>query len=199
MHEECERVAAQVAPSFLINTVVDRRGRAVSIYAGHWRTAHRYGCADFTTARTLPIREKRQLVVASCGGWPKDINLIQAHKTLDAATLACAEGGTIVLAAECAEGLGSTDFLKWFRGDNAEALAQRLRGAFEVNGQTAWALLTKAERYRVLLVSKLPPPDVLRMGLEPAESVEAALGRVAATPGYIMPFGASYLPAESDK
>lgn len=200
VHEECERVAAQVAPSFLINTVVDARGRAVRLYAGHWRTAHRYGCAEFATERTLPVQEKRQVMVASCGGWPKDINLIQAHKTLDAAALACADGGTIVLVAECAEGLGRPDFLKWFTGENSEALAQRLQGeTYEVNGQTAWALLTKAERYRVLLISKLSPPDVLRMGLEPAESVETALGRLAAKPGYIMPHGASYLPLMSDK
>lgn len=197
VHEECERVAAMVAPSFLINAVVDARGRAVQIYAGHWRTAHRYGCAEFATEHTLPIAEKRQLVIASCGGWPKDINLIQAHKALDAAALACADGGTIVLVAECAEGLGRPDFLKWFAGENSAALAQRLREAYEVNGQTAWALLTKAERYRVILISGLPPDDVLRMGLQPATSLAEALGNERSTTGYIMPHGASYLPVLS--
>ncbi|MEJ7711585.1 MAG: nickel-dependent lactate racemase [Pyrinomonadaceae bacterium] len=194
VHEECERVAAQVAPSFLINTIADERGRAIRVYAGHWRTAHRYGCAELATERTLQIGEKRPLVIASCGGWPKDINLIQAHKTLDTAALACTDGGTIVLLAECADGLGRPDFLKWFTGEGSEALAQRLRDAYEVNGQTAWALLTKTERYRVLLVSKLLPQDVRLMGMEPVASLEEALSQTQATPGYILPHGASYLP-----
>lgn len=194
VHEECERAAAMVAPSFLVNAVVDANGRAVRVYAGHWRTAHRYGCAEFASEHTLPIKEKRPLVVASCGGWPKDINLIQAHKTLDAAALACADGGTIILIAECADGLGRDDFLKWFTGEDSAALSRRLRAEYEVNGQTAWALLTKTERYRVILISALPPDDVRRMNMQPASSLTEALNHAPAAPGYVMPHGASYLP-----
>ncbi|MCA1816339.1 MAG: nickel-dependent lactate racemase, partial [Acidobacteria bacterium] len=89
VHEECERVCAEVAPSFLVNTVVDEQGRAVRAYAGDWRVAHRRACAEFADAHTIPIEEKRALVVASCGGSPHDINMIQAHKALDMATYAC--------------------------------------------------------------------------------------------------------------
>src|ERR1051325_7145976 len=46
VHEECERIAAEVAPSFLINTVTDARGRVVRVYAGDWRAAHRHACAE---------------------------------------------------------------------------------------------------------------------------------------------------------
>ena len=47
VHEECERIAAQVAPSFIINTVVDEHGRAVRVYTGDWRAAHQKACADY--------------------------------------------------------------------------------------------------------------------------------------------------------
>ncbi|MDQ3806139.1 MAG: nickel-dependent lactate racemase, partial [Acidobacteriota bacterium] len=165
VHEECERVAAEVAPSFLVNTVVDERGRAVRLYAGDWRAAHRRACAEFADTHAVVIEEKRPLVVASCGGHPYDINLIQAHKALDMATYACAEGGSIVLVAECADGTGRPDFLKWFEARDSRELEARLRTAYEVNGQTAWSLLTKAERFRVRLVSALPEDEVRRMRL----------------------------------
>jgi nickel-dependent lactate racemase len=195
VHEECERIAAEAAPSFLVNAVTDARGRAVRLYAGDWRAAHRLACAEYADSHAVKIPEKRAVVVASAGGSPSDINLIQAHKALDMAAYACAEGGDIVLAAECADGLGRPDFLKWFDSADSRALEARLREAYEVNGQTAWALLTKAERFRVHLVSTLPDEDVRRMRMTPARSLEEALARIdREAPGYVLPRGAAYMP-----
>jgi nickel-dependent lactate racemase len=195
VHEECERVAAEVAPSFLLNTVVDERGRAVRLYAGDWRAAHRLACAEYAAAHTSQIAEQRPIVIVSCGGLPYDINLIQAHKALDMATYACTEGGAIILLAECQEGTGRADFLSWFAAANAQELAARLLDNYAVNGQTAWTLLTKAERFDVQLVSSLPDEDVRRMRLKPARTIDEALARVADdAPGYIMPLGARYMP-----
>jgi nickel-dependent lactate racemase len=195
VHLECERIAAEVAPSFLINTWTNERGEAVRLYAGDWRMAHRLGCAEYADAHTIEIAEKRPLVVASCGGWPHDINLIQAHKTLDMAAHACAEGGTIILVAECADGTGREDFLSWFDAENSRALAARLREAYAVNGQTAWALLSKAERFNVVLVSKLDAADVRRMRLTPARTIEDALAQAGGDArGYVMPYGARFMP-----
>jgi len=195
VNEECERVTELVDPSFSINTVVDERGRAVHVYAGHWRAAHRLGCAEYLQNHSFKIPEKRDLVIASCGGFPWDINLIQAHKTLDMAAQACNDGGTIVLLAECGDGLGRADFLKWFTETNSMALESRLQKAYEVNGQTAWSLLTKAERFRVYLISALADDDVRRMRMTPAKSVEAALSAAgSASQGFILPRGAALLP-----
>ncbi|MFN2511974.1 MAG: nickel-dependent lactate racemase [Pyrinomonadaceae bacterium] len=195
VHEECESIAEMVHPSFSINSVVDERGRAVRVLAGHWRKAHRAACQEYLAARSVSIENKRDVVVASCGGLPHDINLIQAHKALDMAAQACKEGGTILLIAECRDGFGRHDFLKWFNEKNSSTLAGRLRQAYEVNGQTAWALLTKAERYRVLLLSTLPDPDVKQMRMTPIHSVDGALTELDPTAqGYILPRGAAWLP-----
>ncbi len=195
VHEECERVAAEIAPSFLINTVVDERGRAVRVYAGDWRAAHRLACAEYVDNHTVQIAEKRSVVIAGCGGTPFDINLIQAHKALDMAAHACQEGGTIILAAECADGFGARDFLKWFDVKDSRELETRLGENYEVTGQTAWALLTKAERYRVHLVSQLAENDVRRMRLIPARTIEEAITQTEPDAiGYIMPRGAALMP-----
>ena len=102
VHEECEQVAAMIAPRFAVNSVVDDRGRAVRIHAGDWRAAHRQGCEGYRAKHSRRIASRRPVVVASCGGYPYDINLIQAHKSLEMALQACTIGGTIVLLADVA-------------------------------------------------------------------------------------------------
>jgi lactate racemase len=195
VHEECERVAALVAPAFGINTIVNEDHRAVKIFCGDWRLAHRAGCEYYLAHHSATIPAKRDVVIASCGGFPHDINLIQAHKALDMAALACNDGGTIILLAECSDGLGRPDFMKWFDAADSRALEARLVSGYEVNGQTAWALLTKAERYRVYLVSELPTHEVKRMRMIPAPSLRAALDHAGAGDGFILPRGAAVLPA----
>src|SRR5215211_5389922 len=197
VHEECERVASLVAPAFGINTIVNENKRAVKMFCGDWRLAHRAACEYYLDQNSVEIPAKRDIVIASCGGFPHDINLIQAHKALDMAALACDEGGTIILLAECSDGLGRPDFLKWFDARDSRALAARLVNGYEVNGQTAWALLTKAERFRVCLVSELPPDDVRKMRMVPVRTIEEALAQAGSGDGFIMPRGAAVLPLVS--
>jgi|ERR1043165_2553999 nickel-dependent lactate racemase len=194
VHEECERVASLVAPAFSVNTIVDEKKRALKVFCGDWRLAHRAACDYYLEQYSVAVPAKRDIVIASCGGFPHDINLIQAHKALDMAAFACKDGGTIILLAECSDGLGRPDFLKWFDENDSRALAARLVNGYEVNGQTAWALLTKAERYRVCLVSDLPTEDVLRMRMVPVRTIPEAFEQAGSSDGFIMPRGAAVLP-----
>lgn len=199
VHEECERVAALVEPAFGVYTVVDEAGHAVQVFGGDWRLAHSRACHQYLREHSISIESKRPLVIASCGGYPYDINLIQAHKALDMAAAACQDGGTIILLAQCRDGLGRSDFLNWFESANAAALEDRLRQAYEVNGQTAWALLSKAEKFRVILVSTLADDDVVRMRMTPADSLDSALAKLdSPAPGYILQRGAALLPIVSN-
>jgi nickel-dependent lactate racemase len=194
VHEECERVASMVAPAFIINTIVDEDKRATKIFCGEWKLAHRAACDYYLGQYSARIPSKRDIVIVSCGGFPHDINLIQAHKALDMAALACNDGGTIVLLAECSDGLGRPDFLKWFDETDSRALAARLVNGYEVNGQTAWALLSKAERHRVCVISELPPDEVKKARMSPVSTIAEALEQAGGRDGFIMPRGAAVLP-----
>lgn len=194
VHEECERVASMVAPAFSINTMVDEKKNALKVSCGDWRLAHRAACDYYLDQYSVALPARREIVIASCGGSPHDINLIQAHKALDMAAFACKDGGTIILVAECGDGLGRPDFLKWFEESDSRALAARLVNGYEVNGQTAWALLTKAERYRVCLLSELPPADVKRMRMIPVRTISEAIEQAGNGEAFIMPRGAAVLP-----
>jgi lactate racemase len=200
VHEACDRIAEITNPAFCINTTVDEHGRAVRLHAGHWRASHRKACDEYLADHTIRIEEKRNVVVASCGGWPWDINLIQAHKTLEMATHACEPGGTIILLAECIDGLGRSDFLKWFEPRDSQALEAMLREQYEVNGQTAWSLLTKTEKYRVYLVSRIPDDEVRRMRMTPAATLDEALNNIdKSATGYVLPLGPALLPITAER
>lgn len=190
VHEAFLSVASNVPPVFAISSIVDASGNPTDFFCGDWQTSHRAACERFSEDYTIRIDEKRDLVIASCGGSPYDVNLIQAHKALDAASRACNEGGTIVLAAECGEGLGRADFLKWFEPGNASGLVELLCERYEVNGQTAWSLLEKTERFDVRIVTTLDAETLAPMKLKKARSLnEFADGRK----GYVIPFGAKFL------
>jgi nickel-dependent lactate racemase len=200
VHEKCEQAAAMINPAFSINTIVNERGQPERIFAGNWRTAHGQACAAYAEDHSARISQKRDIVIVSCGGSPYDINMIQAHKSLDMAALACNDGGTIILLAECGDGLGRSDFLKWFESSDSRALENRLRDAYEVNGQTAWALLTKVERFRVHTVTALSDEQVETMRMIRSQSIEETLAKAsAAARGYIMPRGAALLPVPESK
>jgi len=192
--EDMEEAAAVFGADFLVNTVLDGRDRICALYAGHWRLAHRKGCADYLASHLASATERRPVVVTSCGGAPRDINMIQSHKALEHAKGILEDGGDLVLLAECPEGLGRPDFLDWFVPGGSRATARMLVADYKLNGQTAWGIRWKSERYNVRLVSSLDPAIVEKMGMIPYSTLGAALADCGGGRGYVIPNGLGTLP-----
>jgi nickel-dependent lactate racemase len=199
VHEDMIEAVGMLNPSFLVNTVLDAHNEIVAVYTGHWRDAHRRGCEEYLASHTVMVDERRPLVIVSAGGAPRDVNLIQSHKAMEHASQVLAEGGTMIALAECAQGLGRDDFLRWFAPGGARTTALMLGEDYKINGQTAWGLRRKTERFRVLLVSALDADVVRHMGLEPHVTLESALSVVQSRPGYIIPGGLTTLPVIATK
>jgi len=194
VHQAFVEVVKKLPPSFSVNAIVNERGEAVDVFCGDWISSHRAACESYALQHTIEIAEKRDLVIASCGGFPHDINMIQAHKALDMASRVCNDGGRIILLAECADGLGKKDFLSWFEAENSNALAEKLCANYKVNGQTAWSLLTKAERFDIKIITSLPESETRPMNLQKARSLDEALSGIdKIVKGYVLPFGAKFL------
>jgi nickel-dependent lactate racemase len=189
VHEAFVEAAAFAKPSFAVNTLVDGNGVVTGVFCGDWSRSHRSACDAYGARHTVRVYERRPLVIASCGGYPFDINLIQAHKTLEAATHACVEGGTIALVAECADGAGREDFLDWFDLGSSESISQRLCERYQVNGQTAWNLRRITERFDVRLMSRLDDVTIAKLGCQRLND----LREIPDQPGYIIPFGPKLL------
>lgn len=189
VHEAFMTVARNIKPSFAFNTIVNETGEAVEMFCGDWIASHETACAFYAARNTVEISEKRDVVIVSGGGFPHDLNMIQAHKALESAANACADGGQIIFLAECADGLGRKDFLKWFEAENSKKLAEILCERYEVNGQTAWSLLQKCEKFDVRVITSLSNEETRRMRMNPARAFsEIEIDK--SKKGYILPFGA---------
>jgi nickel-dependent lactate racemase len=192
---------AMAKPAFVVNTVLAPDKRIIAAFAGHWRDAHEAGCRFYRERFAFPVTEKVDLVVASCGGFPKDINLIQAHKAMEYAVQALRDDGVMILLAECRDGFGNGTFFSWFRHKTLEVFEAALRSHYEINGQTAYSVLQKALRFRIVLVSEFPVQQIEQMGMIPArtldEAMECAVGMLPADwRCYLMPDAGSLLPVD---
>jgi len=175
VHAAILEAARMVQPDFLFNTVLAPDKRLVGAFAGELEAAHLAACDLARQVYTVPIEQPAELAVVSCGGHPKDINFIQAHKALDYGVRALIPGGTLILLAACPDGFGNPTFGDWLRYRDLGAFEQALRARYEINGQTALATLEKAQRYRVILVSGFSAEDTALLGMEKAESLDRAL------------------------
>ena len=199
VHQAMTEACALAAPDFILNTVLAPDKRIIAAFAGHWRDAHEEGCRFYRQHFSYPLQEKSDLVIVSCGGFPKDINLIQAHKSMEYAAQALKDGGVMILLAECRDGFGNSTFYNWFRHKQLNQLEAALREKYEINGQTAYSTLQKAQRFRIILVSEFPAQQVLEMGMLPASSLDEALQVAkellpAGWSALVMPEGGSVLP-----
>lgn len=199
VHQAMNEACAMAAPDFILNTVLAPDRKILAAFAGHWREAHEEGCRYYRRHFAYPLKSKADLVVVSCGGFPKDINLIQAHKSMEYAAQALKDGGVMILLAECRDGFGNSTFFNWFRYKHLDQFEAGLRENYEINGQTAYSTLQKTQRFRIILVSDFPGNQVEEMGMLPARSLDVALqmaGRILPPDwaALVMPEGGSVLP-----
>ncbi len=96
--------------AFIVNVVIDDAHRTVAAFAGDCAEAHTAGCAFLSEYCAVRPASAADIVVTTNGGAPLDQNLYQCVKGMTAAESAARDGGTIILAAECADGVGGDRF-----------------------------------------------------------------------------------------
>ncbi len=113
-HEVAITVARTVGIDFIVNVVKNCRGEVVHAVAGGLEAAHEAGVAVCEQSWVTTFPRKYDVVIVTPGGFPRDIDLHQAQKAMSTAELVTADGGVIVLLAECADGIGK--FAAWLKG-----------------------------------------------------------------------------------
>jgi nickel-dependent lactate racemase len=201
-HEDLLEACRMVNPDFIVNVVLSPDGRLIQVVAGHFDLAHREGCRTVDRMLAADVDQPYDLVIASAGGFPLDIDLRQAHKGLENACQALRPGGAILFYAECPNGAGIKSFEEYIAHYNDEFEMQAaLQNEFVVGGHKAFWIVRLGRLYRVYLVSRLDAEFVRRCHYEPVspenhEEVLASLlrgvgpkGRVAVIPysGFTLP------------
>jgi len=200
VREDIDEAGRMVGIDFVLNVLLDGSKRIVDAVAGHPEAAHREGCARLDRMGRSMVDGAADLVIASAGGYPKDINLYQAQKALDNARQIVRPGGIILLVAECGEGMGNRVFEEWMEDPGGpDAIVARLRREFVLGGHKAAAIALAMQQADVYLVSEFPQDAARSMGFYPfdflGDALHAALKRLGSEPSIVvMPEGASTLP-----
>lgn len=166
--------AAEIAGvDFIVNVVTGSHNEILHASAGHvyhaWIDAVRF--AEQMSVVTIP--EKADIVIASCGGYPKDINMYQAQKALDSASLGVKDGGTIILLAECPEGLGEDTFEEWvMTATCTEDIEKRFFEKFELGGHKAYAICRTLRKAEIYLHSSLQDNIVKDLFMHPVHDLQ---------------------------
>ena len=197
INRDMEEAAAFVKPLFGVSIVVNAQSRHSGIFCGDFRAAWEASCRFCQKNYGVPIPYLADVVIASCNGYPKDINLYQAVKALLNGANALKPGGTFVFLAECPEGGGSPDFFDWIEPLNRGELDSALRANFTIGGYIFYAsceAIARAGAYYML--TAIPPETVKGMGIR-AFSDPAELMRHVDLTGkrvFVIPNGGSLLP-----
>ena len=125
--EELRDIALKTGPSFVLNVTLNEQRDITNVFAGEILEAHRAGCAFVKRSAMQPVEQPFDIVVTTNSGYPLDLNLYQGVKGMSAGARVLKEGGTLILAAECREGVpgGSPlDELLRSAGSTEEILAK---------------------------------------------------------------------------
>jgi len=207
VREDLEEGARMAGMDYIVNVVLNENKKIVEAVAGDFIEAHRAGVKTIDFMYKIPIDQKADIVIASAGGFPKDINLYQAQKALENASYAVKDGGTIILLAECNEGFGEETFKTWLiEASCPDDIIARLEEGFVLGGHKAFAIARVAKRARILLFSnpsfqKIINKNIAKKGLmKPINNIEEALKTLLNTYGkdtsiIVMPYAGSTLPS----
>jgi nickel-dependent lactate racemase len=100
------RVATDLAPPHLsLDVAINRARRVTAVFAGPLTATHDAACAHVGRAARREVEAPYDLVVSTNGGHPLDRNLYQAVKGMAAADRVRRPGGTVLMAAACADGV----------------------------------------------------------------------------------------------
>ena len=164
----------RLLPSYRsIHGLLDSRGAVAALRFGRTYEEFLAACAEHDACYRVSSDKCYDLVLASAGGFPKDINFIQSHKAIDNASAFVRDEGTLILLAECGDGIGSDTFLPYFTMGGRQAAFARLAADYNGNGGTALAMMTKSERIQIALVTALDNDLCRRIGVRRIDHNEA--------------------------
>lgn len=185
--EEMRDIALRPGPSFLVNVALNEKREITGIFAGDLIAAHKVGIEFVRESAMQKQAAPYDIVVTTASGYPLDQNLYQGVKGMSAAARIVKPGGTIILAAECSQGLPhQSHFEKLLHRAKspAELIAIVSTPGFrEIDQWSAQIQAVIQQKAEVLLYSALPEEAVRKAHLTPCTDIAATVAeRLAALP-----------------
>jgi nickel-dependent lactate racemase len=204
MHQHALEIAKKAGVDFIVNVCINENHEITQVAAGDLEKAHE-NLVDYQLKHVFrDITKPYDIVVCGNGGFPLDLNLYQAVKSMALGEMAVKEGGTIISVNECSEGvgIGQEKFRELiFSGMLPKEIHDKiLKKEIVVPDQWEIQILARVlMKADIFLISRLKENEIGKIGLKHAKSVEEAIQQGIEKHGkdakiLILPNGPQVLP-----
>ena len=201
---EIREIALRAGGTFLVNVTLNRDKQITGVYAGDLDEAHARGCAFVRLSAMLPVDQPFDIVVTTNSGYPLDLNLYQSVKGLSAAAQIVRQGGAILIATECWDGIPEHGLYHQIlkEAGSPQAVLENIRG-FATTQQDQWQAQIQAQiqlKAEVYVHSGHLTDELISSALlKPARSLEGTLSELVQHYGpqariCVMPEGPQTIP-----
>jgi nickel-dependent lactate racemase len=171
MRQDIEEIGRKMGIQYALGVILNEDKQVLRAFFGEPKAVMQAAIPTVRQIFTLPVEAPYDLVIASPGGYPKDINLYQAQKGLTHAARITRDNGTVLLLAGCEEGSGSPSYETYITqvASHQEVIDQFNDGFFKVGPHKAYQIAKDALRVTVILISEIPPETVQEWKLTPSQ------------------------------
>ncbi|HEX2979292.1 MAG TPA: nickel-dependent lactate racemase [Anaerolineaceae bacterium] len=177
LRQDIEEIGQMIGAHYALNAVLNAEKKIIAAYFGDPAEVMRVGIPTSRSVTQTQVAHPYDLVIASAGGHPKDINFYQAQKALTYAALLARDGGTVILCVACEEGSGSLSYERFMEGvPSFDAVMEKFaRVGFQVGPHKAIQVALIGRRVKIIVVSQMPADLVRRFLLVPAPDLQTAV------------------------
>jgi len=181
LHEAQIEIVRAIGGILAVNVAIDEHRRIGFVNFGEVESSHREAVAYMRECAEVAVPRRFRTVLTSAAGYPLDKTYYQTVKGMVGVVDILEPGGTVIIASECSEGMGSDEFVE------AQRLLQetgvdRFVPVLEARGRARideWQteMLVKALRAGSvkLFTTGLRESDLADVCVEPVRSVEEAV------------------------
>ena len=185
-HESALEAAKMAGTDFILNAVQNHRKEITGVVAGDVERAWLEGVRISREVFEVAVPHAAEIVITTPGGYPKDIDLYQSQKSMAAAEMVVKEGGTVILPAECKDGIGARGFYDWMAAATCpqDVIDRFISEGYSIGSSKAWLFSRCLKRAEVIVVTKCIDDRTLeKMFARRADSIEDAIRMALARHG----------------
>jgi nickel-dependent lactate racemase len=198
VHDFVRAAVALAPPALSLDVAINQQRRLTAVFAGPLPAGHAAACRFVEETSVQRVGPRFDVVLSTNGGYPLDRNLYQAVKGMAAAERVVRSGGTIVMAAECADGTpGGSAFARLLAGATGAGTLDATDGPSETDRWQAQVLGRVLRHAQVWLHSRgLTDEEVRAAFVRPVDDVSDAVAEALDATGLggdarlgVLPYG----------
>lgn len=177
MRKEVEEIGKIIGVDIAFNVVLNSKKQITNAFYGDPYQVMQKGIESSVSVCQVDNKREYDMVIASPGGYPKDINLYQSQKAITHACTFLKKNGVVILAAACSDGFGDELFEDFFQGNNTwlEIINSFIDQKFRIGPHKAFQLALQIKDHPIILISEMKPKKVRTMLLTPASNISEAV------------------------